>query len=207
MFGELEQLVALAKDKRAERTQEILDQDEGIAAYFAQALMLSPASHPNTLKILNMAYFVGLMVAVHFKLTFNRARPQQVYPALVPLINPPQHASYPSGHSLQSHMIALALAEVMPWAEEILVALADRIGENREIAGVHWKSDTDAGRAIAQEAFPLLRDCPIFQTVLQAALEEPAPSDQLTPPEECAPQTAARRRGSKSTQREGSGKK
>ncbi len=93
----------------------------------------------------------------------------------MPLISPPRHASFPSGHSLSSHLIALSLAEVMPWARESLVALADRMGRNREVAGVHWKSDTDAGRAIAQAAFELLEDCPTFREVLRAARDESAP--------------------------------
>jgi acid phosphatase (class A) len=186
MIEELEELIAFARDERAKRAQEILDQDPGPPAYFAHMLMLSASSHPNTLKLIDMADRVGLMVAMHFKGTFNRARPQQVFPALLPLINSPPHPSFPSGHSLESHMIALALGEVMPEAKPSLIALADRIGKNREIAGVHWRSDTDAGRAIAEEAYLLLRQCSIFKTVLTWAKAEPGGPGQLTSPPECS---------------------
>jgi len=172
IFKEIEYLIGPALDMRAKLAEEILDQDVRLAAYFAQVLMLSPSAHPNTIKILEMAVNVGLMVAMHFKFIFKRGRPQQVFPGLVPLVPSPWHASYPSGHSLQSHLTALGLGEVMPGAKNALVALARRIGENREVAGVHFQSDTVAGRNIAEAVFPRLMQCAIFAEVLEAARGE-----------------------------------
>jgi acid phosphatase (class A) len=160
--------------------------------------MLSPWSSPDTLKILEMAIRVGQMVAVHFKLTFNRARPQQICPALIPLINSPSHASFPSAHSLESHMVALALAEVRPSAERMLTALADRIGRNREVAGVHYPTDTASGKQIARAVFPLLRACPIFQTVLRTASLEPGLPGRLPPAPECTGSAQSSAHGAKS---------
>ena len=41
--------------------------------------------------------------------------------------------------------------------------LADRIARNREIAGVHYESDTNAGKAIALAVLPTLQaSVPIF---------------------------------------------
>ncbi|MGH6922022.1 MAG: hypothetical protein ACREJ0_30500, partial [Geminicoccaceae bacterium] len=83
--------------------------------------------------------------------------------------------SWPSGHSLESHMVALALKEVLPDERNMHAALegmADRIGKNREIAGVHYASDTDAGKRIASKAFPYLRECPTFERALEAARAE-----------------------------------
>jgi membrane-associated phospholipid phosphatase len=115
------------------------------------------------------------MVAMHFKLKFKRGRPQQVFPGLVPLVPSPWHASYPSGHSLQSQLTALSLGEVMPGAKDALIALAKRIGENREVAGVHYPSDTVAGRKIAEAVFPYLEQCAIFAEMLHAAKGEHVP--------------------------------
>ncbi|MCJ2016902.1 phosphatase PAP2 family protein [Methylobacterium sp. E-065] len=201
MIEELEMLIAFARDKRASRTQEILDQDPGPPPYFAHMLMLSGSSHPNTLRLIDMADRVGLMIAMYFKAIFNRARPQQVFPALLPLVNSPPHPSFPSGHSLESHMIALALTDVTPADGPALISLANRIGENREIAGVHWPSDTNAGRSIAQQAYPLLSQCPIFKTVLAQAQAEPGGPLQLVSPPECQMETRSRRPSSKLTRR------
>ncbi len=54
------------------------------------------------------------------------------------------------------------------------------------MAGVHWRSDTEAGRLIAGSVYPLLKGCPIFQTVLASARAEPGGSGTLAPPPECA---------------------
>jgi len=117
---------------------------------------------------------VAQMVAVYYKLKFRRARPQQVCPALVPLINPPWHASFPSAHSLESHLIARALSEVRPHSSRELDALACRIAHNREVAGVHYRSDSEAGEELAGKAFKLLmKDCSRFKDMIQRAQREP----------------------------------
>ena len=142
---------------RAARGQEILDQDSRLNVYFAHALMLSPSSHPHTLRLLEMAYQIGLVIVMHFKKVYNRARPQQVCPTIYPMLPGPMQPSYPSGHSLQSHLIAAVLARVVPDdVAPILETLAKRIAKNREIAGVHFQSDSKAGENAAAEAIKIL---------------------------------------------------
>ncbi|WP_247332621.1 phosphatase PAP2 family protein, partial [Bradyrhizobium sp. 147] len=172
IFAEIEELLGPAMDDRDDLANEIIDQDVRLVGYFAQVLMLSPSAHPNTIKIIEMADHVGLMVAVYYKLKFNRGRPQQVCPALFPMIASPWHASYPSGHSLEGHLMALSLGEIMPGAKSALMALAARIGRNREVAGVHYPSDTAAGKEIAESVFPYLKECTTFSAVLDAAKRE-----------------------------------
>ncbi|PWB65503.1 MAG: hypothetical protein C3F17_03910 [Bradyrhizobiaceae bacterium] len=177
MITELELLLRQDWDQRPGLEAEIVDQATRVAGYFAQLLMLNQSAHPNTIKVLEMAFQVGTMVAVFFKLKFNRARPQQVCRRLFPLMPSPWHASFPSGHTLEAHMIALALSKVVPAASRELIDLADRIGRNREIAGVHFRSDTVAGRQIAREAFKRLQTCATFKLVLEEARKEHVPSE------------------------------
>ena len=172
IFSEIDYLQGPAMDKRADLAAEIIDQDVRLVAYFAQTLMLSPSAHPNAIRVLEIANQVGLLVAMFFKFRFRRGRPQQVWPGLVPLVPSPWHPSYPSGHSLQSHLIALALGEVAPKAKEALLALAKRIGTNREVAGVHFQSDTIAGRDIAYSIFPRLEGCSTFRRAVDDAIAE-----------------------------------
>ena len=64
----------------------------------------------------------------------------------------PGHASYPSGHSTESHLIANLLSVVIGpenRAYEQLRPLADRIAINREVMGLHYRSDSEAGRRLA----------------------------------------------------------
>jgi membrane-associated phospholipid phosphatase len=83
----------------------------------------------------------------------------------------PGHASFPSGHSTQAHLMALCVNDVfntLPQQNTVLEdlwTLADRIARNREIAGLHYPSDSDAGRAIALATLPQLQaSVPIFLT-------------------------------------------
>jgi hypothetical protein len=140
--------------------------------------MLSPTQQ-NTLRAIEIADQAGLMVAIHFKNEVKRGRPQQVFPGLVPLIPSPGHPSWPSGHALESHMIALALKDIVPaegTRHAALERLADRIGKNREIAGVHFASDTRAGKEMAYRAYRYLKGCPTFHAVLELAQGEHVPA-------------------------------
>jgi membrane-associated phospholipid phosphatase len=117
--------------------------------------------------VLNAANLVALFVAMNWKSQFSRPRPSQLCPALLPPIAVPGHASYPSGHSTQAHLMALCMGEIfalLPAAQQPLMqpiqadlwVLADRIARNREIAGLHYPSDSAAGVVLANQILPLL---------------------------------------------------
>ena len=110
---------------------------------------------------------VGQMVGMYWKHHFQRARPVQLFPAVMPLILTPPHPSFPNNHSFQSHLIAYtvqaAFEEPVAGAMHAqLMALADRIGNNRVVAGVHFPTDTDAGKFLARAMFPLLAELEFF---------------------------------------------
>jgi len=95
-----------------------------------------------------------------------RPRPSQLCPALLPPIEVPGHASFPSGHSTQAHLMALCMNQVLkglPQQDTMvdnLTTLADRIARNREIAGLHYASDTAAGAALANGTLNYLKTAP-----------------------------------------------
>jgi membrane-associated phospholipid phosphatase len=119
---------------------------------------------------------------MHFKQQANRPRPSHVCPALLPPIQVPGHASHPSGHATQAHLIAACVKLALPAAGTLtaalsadLDALAARIARNREIAGLHYPSDSAAGLALATGIVPLLNNAanvPTFTTALTAAKGE-----------------------------------
>ena len=49
-------------------------------------------------------------------------------------------------------------------------AIARRVAENREWAGVHYRSDTEGGEELAREIFPIMRRA--FERPIKAAIEE-----------------------------------
>ncbi|CAN7691407.1 phosphatase PAP2 family protein [Rhizobium leguminosarum] len=115
--------------------------------------------------ILTACEYVGLI----YKSQFNRLRPNQFEPMLRPLLAVPVHESYPSNHSFQCFSIAFAFSTILPEhpATDELARIAQNVAENREWAGLHYPSDTQAGRDLARRFAPYLHDAfgPLFQAV------------------------------------------
>ena len=170
---ELDELLELV-EYRPGVMAEALAQRSNLAAYWRGVLMFNAASHPWTCDLLQIASQVGQFQAMHYKNKFNRPRASQLSPALMPAIDPPGHASYPSGHATESHLMALCLAEVMPDAvttpisgidTTALQRMAQRIARNREVLGVHYPSDSaarqGAGRTVLQafDEMPKRQQC------------------------------------------------
>jgi hypothetical protein len=146
----------------------------------------TPGAYPATSRVLHAANVVALFVAMYFKAHYKRPRASQLCPALLPPIAVPGHASYPSGHSTQAHLMALCMGEVfdgLPAAQkpqmqpmrDDLKVLADRIARNREIAGLHYPSDTAAGVVLANQVLALLSGMPAtspYRTAVANAVAE-----------------------------------
>jgi hypothetical protein len=159
--GEINTLLDMARFERADALAEIFGEKDEFVSYFMALMMATPGSRPKTYKLLHMVNLFAAFTVMHFKAKFKRQRPSQICPALLPPLPVPGHASYPSGHSTQGHLIAhcagfVLPAEVRRVLQANLDALADRIGRNREIAGVHYPSDTAAGVTLARGIATLL---------------------------------------------------
>lgn len=218
---EIDNLIRMAQDERPDALSEIVAQGatyEDFMAYFLSLLKMTPGSCPATYLLLHVAGLVGIMVTMHFKQNPDgksegaegklppRARPSQVCPALMPPIAVPGHPSFPSGHATQSMLMALCAGEAMVgrspptngststggWPS-LLQTLARRIATNREIAGLHFRSDSVAGFQLAMKTFNLLKNVPGFATILtnakkewspQASGQAPAAAPEPAPPAE-----------------------
>nr|WP_250811341.1 phosphatase PAP2 family protein [Neorhizobium tomejilense] len=115
--------------------------------------------------ILTACEYVGLL----YKSQFNRLRPNQFESLLRPLLPVPVHESYPSNHAFQCFSIVFAFSTILPEhpATDELARIAQNVAENREWAGLHYPSDTQAGRDLARRFAPYLHDAfgPLFQAV------------------------------------------
>lgn len=129
-------------------------------------------NYPNTVELLNYADQQIIPVVVHFKEKFDRVRPNFLDTSLTTTIETPGHPSYPSGHSSQSYLTAHILSLLDPQYEDQYFNDAKRIAHNREIAGVHYPSDSEAGKILAEEFFELLRSDRKFFELLNLAKEE-----------------------------------
>jgi acid phosphatase (class A) len=136
--------------QRAARMGEIVAQAQDLTGYWADLLMTTPTSRPATWTVISGAMAIGHIVAMHFKYKYNRPRPVQVFPALMPAVMTPPHASFPNSHALQSRLISELMILVCPALKEPLTKIASRVAENREIAGVHYGSDKACSEALAE---------------------------------------------------------
>ena len=104
----------------------------------------------------------------------------------MPPIAVPGHAAYPSGHATQARLVAACAKLALPDPNDVsglpnpttvalsaaLDVLATRIARNREIAGLHYPSDSGAGAELATFCLDLLKSVQIFKDVVALAKAE-----------------------------------
>jgi acid phosphatase (class A) len=71
--------------------------------------------------------------------------------------------SYPSGHSTESMVLALVLADLLPDKQDIILAEARSIGWHRIQIARHYPTDIYAGRVFAQAIFNEMKASADFQ--------------------------------------------
>jgi hypothetical protein len=94
---------------------------------------------------------------MQFKHHFRVPRPADRSPLIQPMIQTPNHGAYPAGHSCQGYILSRVLqalvGNVVLGAElpTELDRLADRVGENRVVAGMHYAADITAGAQLGRD--------------------------------------------------------
>lgn len=112
---------------------------------------IDPPTSARVLAALNIAYLDAAIACFDAKYAYWYIRPSQLDPALKPVFPPPSHPSYPAAHGCVSAAASSVLAKVFPRDRERLMALAEEAGEARIWAGIHYRFDVDAGRALGHE--------------------------------------------------------
>jgi acid phosphatase (class A) len=93
---------------------------------------------------------------------YKRSRPYAVDPGLA---NGKLETSfsYPSGHSTESMVLALVLADLFPDQHDAIIAKARSIGWHRVEIARHYPTDIYAGRVLAQAIVREMKTNPDFQ--------------------------------------------
>jgi membrane-associated phospholipid phosphatase len=100
--------------------------------------------------VMQVAFHDAAVACWDAKYAYWAIRPVQLDPVLRPLFTTPNHPSYPSGHSCFSSAAATALAHLFPRDAATFEALASESSESRLWAGIHFRSDLDAGRTLGR---------------------------------------------------------
>jgi membrane-associated phospholipid phosphatase len=83
------------------------------------------------------------------KYAYWAARPFQLDPEVKTVVTTPNHPSYPAAHACTSIAIAKVLGYLFPRDAEMFTALGEQAAESRIWAGIHYRSDINAGRQLA----------------------------------------------------------
>jgi acid phosphatase (class A) len=175
--AEIKALLVLKTTEREANLPDILKQVKAPFEYFLDAIGVptgttATGANPRIWELMYLGDSLGSLIGQFYKIRFKRLRPSVLEPAVEPVIAVPGHPSYPSNHSTQAHLVSLFLAEVARPRTEVLMKLAWEIGVNRERAGLHYRSDTMAGKDLAAQVFALLKRGPAFLELLEIARAE-----------------------------------
>ena len=140
---------------RSDRLGEILSQVVIPYPFFAMVLNLQPGRHRYIFELLAAAFNLAAAAGQVFKHHFRVARPADRTPLIEPVVQTPGHGSYPAGHATQCHIAKAVLAELFNRKAgtetfDQLEKLANRIGENRVVAGLHYPTDIAQGKVLGE---------------------------------------------------------
>lgn len=123
-----------------------------------QYMEKQPMSNPrNTrfLSILNVAVYDAMIAAWDTKYAYNRPRPSELDPGIIPGVAVPRSPSYPSEHAVAAGAASAILAFFYPRDAKYFNDLAEEAGRSRLFAGVQYPSDVlaglDLGRRVAKQ--------------------------------------------------------
>lgn len=91
-------------------------------------------------------------IVLDLKSRFGRPRPNEIIPAIDPVLPVPMFSAYPGGHATQAKVAADLL---IGWGGVVnakyLYQYAKQVARNREIAGLHYPSDSFAGNHLGSQ--------------------------------------------------------
>lgn len=159
----------------------------------AAGFAIGPQTTPQLDALLRKAMPDLGLVSAKAKAKYDRARPFETNGK--PICTPEAdktlrgNGSYPSGHATIGYGWALIVAEVVPNRRSQLLARGRAFADSRRVCNVHYKSDVEAGMALAAPVLETLLADPEFQSDLAAARAEVKALSAAKP--DCKAETAA----------------
>lgn len=110
----------------------------------------TPQNLPETAKMMTKVWSDGTYYFWALKFKYNRTRPYMLDNRVQNKDNT-NFQAYPSGHASASYIAAYVYQELIPESKELFVKNAYEMAYSREILGVHFPSDAEAGRIFARQ--------------------------------------------------------
>lgn len=149
-------LVRAYADLRDDRLTEIDAQIDDVLSFFGMVGLLDDTRRKHTLELLAATLRLAILMEMPVKHFCRAPRPMDYAVEVMPMIQTPDHSSFPSGHAMEVHAVATVLHRLMTGesAKQGLTAgalpfrIAQRIATNRTVAGVHFPVDSAAGAVL-----------------------------------------------------------
>jgi acid phosphatase (class A) len=149
----------------SEKTFSVFNFREAVGEFF------TPASLPRTAAFFVKVQADAATVTDLGKDYFKRPRPFVTDPSLANG-KLEKSFSYPSGHSTESMVLALVLADLIPDRHDAIIAHARNIGWHRVQIARHYPTDIYAGRFLALAIVRQFKQSPDFQKDFEEARAE-----------------------------------
>ena len=148
-------MVFSAAEQRDDRLPEILSQAEGLWPFWTSVINLDGTLAPATVELVETLLNTTHLMVMRMKYELKAPRPVDLSSTIEPIIPTPGHGSFPSGHATVSFMFAGFMRRLLnldATKPEIvcLQRMAHRIAQNRVAAGVHFPTDSVAGRLLGE---------------------------------------------------------
>jgi membrane-associated phospholipid phosphatase len=103
------------------------------------------------LALMHAAVFDAQIACWDAKYQYWLLRPYQANPQITTVLAPPNHPTFPSGHSCVSASAARVLQEFFPDRTNELNRLVTEAGVSRIYAGIHFRFDIVAGQQLGKQ--------------------------------------------------------
>jgi membrane-associated phospholipid phosphatase len=142
-------------DLRADRLGEIDVQIDDMLSFFGLVGLLDDGRRKHTLALLGLVIRLAEHLEMPMKHFCRSLRPIDLSPMVHPVIQTPDHSSFPSGHAMEAFAAATVLDRLIAGKvygvggrTSLPFQIAHRIATNRTVAGVHFPVDSLAGALV-----------------------------------------------------------
>lgn len=118
---------------------------------FEYNLQTNPPRAARVYAAVNVAYYDAFTACWDAKYTYWGIRPDQYDSTYKPLMMTPPFPGYPSGHAVMSGVVGELLPYFFPFDKDLFMKIAKDGAESRFHAGIHFRSDNDAGLELGKK--------------------------------------------------------
>ncbi|MBT1698719.1 vanadium-dependent haloperoxidase [Fulvivirgaceae bacterium PWU4] len=118
---------------------------------FEYNLHLNPPRAARVYAAMTVAYYDAFTACFDAKYAYWGTRPDQYDPNYKPLFASPPFPGYPSGHAVMSGVVGELYPYFFPLEKELFNKIATEGAESRFHAGIHFRTDNDAGLVLGRK--------------------------------------------------------